>query len=128
MKKSKTKCDYNKNRSYENWPLYKKQRNRSLTLLRKTKKAYFEKLNIKEIDDNKIFCRTIRSYFRDKDNKSSKTTFAQNDIIIADEKRIAKLMNKYFRNIIKNLNLKVAIINTTNDTHSLTKSVKIILV
>ena len=37
-------------------------------------------------------------------------------------------MNKYFRNIIKNLNLKAAIINTTNDTHSLTKSVKIILV
>ena len=49
MKRSKLKNKYNKKRNYENWSLYKKQRNYCLSLLRKTKKAYFKKLNIKEI-------------------------------------------------------------------------------
>ena len=55
MKRSKLKNKYNKKRNYENWSLYKKQRNYCLSLLRKTKKAYFKKLNIKEIGDNKTF-------------------------------------------------------------------------
>ena len=40
---------------------------------------------------------------------------------VADEKRVAELMNKYFINITKNLNLKVLIINTTDDIQSLAK-------
>ena len=113
MKRSQLKNKYNKKRNYENWSLYKKQRNYCLSLLRKTKKAYFEKLNIKEIGDNKTFWKTVRPYFSDKDNKSSKITLVENNIVIADEKRVAELMNKYFINIAKNLNLKALRINTT---------------
>ena len=90
--------------------------------MRKTKKAYFEKLNLKEIGDNKTFWKTVRPYFSDKDNKSSKITLVENNIVIADEKRVAELMNKYFINITKNLNLKALIINTTDDIQSLTKN------
>ena len=86
--------------------------------MRKTKKAYFEKLNIKEIGDNKTFWETVRPYFSDKDNKSSKITLVENNIVIADEKRVAELMNKYFIN----LNLKAPIIHTTDDIQSLTKN------
>ena len=88
--------------------------------MRKTKKAYFEKLNIKEIGDNKTFWKTVWPYFSDKD-KSSKTTLVESNIVIADEKRVAELMNKYFINITKNLNLKAPISNTTDDIQSLTK-------
>ena len=84
MKRSKLKNKYNKKRNYENWSLYKKQRNYCLSLLRKTKKAYFKKLNIKEIGDNKTFQKTVQPYFSDKDNKSSKITLAENNIVIAD--------------------------------------------
>ena len=49
MKRSKLKNKFNKKRNYENWSLYKKLGNCCLTLLRKTKKAYFEKQNNKEI-------------------------------------------------------------------------------
>ena len=122
MKRSKLKNKYDKKRNYENWSLYKKQRNYCLSLLRKTKKAYFEKLNIKEIGDNKTFWETVRPYFSDKDNKSSKITLVENNIVIADEERVAELMNKYFVNITKNLNLKAPIINTTDDIQSLTKN------
>ena len=121
MKRSQLKNKYNKKRNYENWSLYKKQRNYCLSLLKKTKEAYFAKLNIKEIGDNKTFSKTVRPYFSDKDNKSSKITLFENNIVIADEKRVAELMNKYFVNITKNLNLKALIINTTEDVQSLTK-------
>ena len=117
MKRSKLETKYNKKRNYENWSLYQTQRNYCLSLLRKTKKAYFEKLNIKEIGDNKTFWETARPYFSDKDNKSSKITLAENNIVIEDEKTLQK-----------KLNLKAPIINTTDDIQSLTKNMIIILV
>ena len=121
MKRSKLKNKYNKTRNYENCSLYKKQRNYCESLLRKTKKAYFEKLNLKEIGDNKRFWKTTWPYFSDKDNKSSKIILAENNIVIADEKRVAELKNKCFLTITKKLNLKAPISNTTDDIQSLTK-------
>ena len=91
-------------------------------MLRKNKKAYFEKLSIKEIGGNKTFRKTVWPYFNDKDNKSSKITLVENNFVIADEERVAELMNKYFINIAKNLNLKVQVIKTTDDIQSLTKN------
>ena len=122
MNRSKLKNKYNKKRNYESWSLYKKQRNCCLSLLRKTKKAYFEKLNIKEIGDNKTFWKTVRPYFSDKDNKSSKATLVENNIVIADEKSVAELINKDFINVTESLNLKAPIINTTDDIQSFTKN------
>ena len=104
MKRSKLKNKYNKKRNYENCSLYKKQKNYYLILLRKTKIAYYEKLNIKEIGDNKTFWKTFWPYFKDKDKKSFKITLVENNIVIAHEKRVAELMDKYFINSIKNLN------------------------
>ena len=46
-------------------PFIKKPRNYCVTLLRKIRKAYFEKLNIKEIGDNATLWRTARPYFSD---------------------------------------------------------------
>ena len=51
----------------ENWSLYEKQRNHWLTLLRKTKKPDFQKLNIKEIGKTKTFWKTVRPNFSCKD-------------------------------------------------------------
>ena len=90
--------------------------------MRKTKKAHFEKLSIKEIGDNKTFWKTVRPYFSDKDNKSSKITLVENNIVIADEKSVAELINKDFINVTESLNLKAPIINTTDDIQSFTKN------
>ena len=65
---------------------------------------------------------TVRPYFSNKGNKSTKTTLVENNIVIAYKKRAAELMNKYFINIIRNLNFKATIINTTDDIQSLTKN------
>ena len=113
MKWSKLKNKYNKKRNYENWSIYQKQKNYCLSVLGKTKKGYFEKLDIKETGDNETFWKTVAPYFSDKGNKSSKTTLVENNITIANEKRVEELMNKYFINITKNLNLKAPVINTS---------------
>ena len=60
MVRSKLKNKYNKNRTEENWGSYKKQRNFCVNLLRKTKKDYFNDLNINNITDNKVFWKTIK--------------------------------------------------------------------
>ena len=58
MVRPKLKNKYNKNRTEENWDSYKKQRNFCVNLS-KTKKDYFNDLNIKNITDNKAFWKTI---------------------------------------------------------------------
>ena len=86
--------------------------------MRKANKVRLEKLNIEVITDNKTFWKTARPYFSDEDNKSSRISLVENNIATADEKRVTELMNKYFINITKNLNLKALVINTTDDIQS----------
>ena len=86
--------------------------------MRKANKVYLEKLNIEVITDNKTFWKTARPYFSDEDNKSPKITLVEINIATAGEKRVTELINKYFINITKNLNVKAPVINTTDDIQS----------
>ena len=72
MHRSKLKNIYNKKRTDVNWANYKKQRNFCVTLLRRTKKEYFQNLNVKDLSDNKKFWKTIKSYFSNKGLNSNK--------------------------------------------------------
>ena len=121
MKRSQLKNTYNKNHNYENWYLYKKQRNFCVSLLRKTKRNYFKNVKIQDITDNKKFWKTIRPYFSDKGYNQTKITIVEKDSIITDEKKIATLMNNYFINITKNLDLKPSTVPNTNDADEITK-------
>ena len=82
MKRSQLKNRYNKNHNYENWYLYKKQRNFCVSLLRKTKRNYFKNVKIQDITDNKKFWKTIRSYFSDRVYNQTKITIVKKDSVI----------------------------------------------
>ena len=56
MKRSRLRNKYLKNNNEENRKLYAKQRNYCVSLLRKTKKGYYE--NLDERKDNKLFWKT----------------------------------------------------------------------
>ena len=75
-------------------------------LLRKTKRSYFEQINIKDISDNRKFWSTIKPFFSNKGLNSNKLMLIENDKLISEEPLLAKIMNEYFTNITKNLNLK----------------------
>ena len=121
MKRSQLKNRYNKNHNYENWYLYKKQRNFCVSLLRKTKRNYFKNVKTQDIKDNKKFWKTIRPYFSDKEYNQTKIRVVKKDCIITDEKKIASLMNNYFTNITKTLDLKPSTASNTSDIDEITK-------
>ena len=55
MKRSRLRNKYLKNNNEENRKLYAKQRNYCVSLLRKTKKAYYENLDERKVSDSKLF-------------------------------------------------------------------------
>ena len=88
------------------WCNYKSQRNRCLNILRKTKKEYFNSLNIKQVSDNKLFWKSVKPFFSDKGSNSSKIKLVEENNFISGEEEIANIMNNYFINVTKTLNLK----------------------
>ena len=74
MHRSKLKNIYNKYGTEDNWENQKKQRNFSVNLLRKTKTEYFQKLNVKDLSDNRKFQKTIKPFFSNKGLNSKKLT------------------------------------------------------
>ena len=124
MLRSKLKNSFNKDRSYENWCKYKRQRNFCVNLLRKTKRNFFKNVNEKKISDNRTFWKEIKPYFNDKGSMSSKITLDERDKIIHRDKEIVESMNKYFVNKTKTLRLKRPKKYDANDIDILTSQFK----
>ena len=124
MVSSKLKNKYNRNRTEENWDSYKKQRNFCINLLRKTKKDYFNYLNIKNITDYKAFWKTIKLYFSNKGLNSSSLILSEKNKIVTNDQDIANIMNNYFTGIASHLNLKRDQINHTENLTNITENFK----
>ena len=56
--------------------------------------------------DNKKFWKTIKPFFSNKGLNSNKLMLWEKDVVAADEKALATLMNNYFVNITADLDLK----------------------
>ena len=70
------------------------------------KREYFQNLNIKSINDNKTFWKTVKPFFSDKGNKDQrKIILDENNEIIRDDIKNASTMNDYFVDITKNLDI-----------------------
>ena len=72
MHRSKLKNSYTNYRAEDNWANYKKQRNFCVNLLRKTKTEYFQKLNVKDLSENRTFWKNIKPFFSNKGLNSNK--------------------------------------------------------
>ena len=96
-----------KSRSESDKKAYNKQRNKCVSLLRKTKKAYYSNLNVKDVVDNKKFWKTIKRFFSDKSNNFENISVIENGNLLTDYFEIAETFNKYLQNLLPNLALKV---------------------
>ena len=65
MTRTKLRNIFLQNRSEENRIRYTKQINFCVSLLRKTKKRYYENLNEKFVVDNKLFWKTVKPLLSD---------------------------------------------------------------
>ena len=85
-----------KNRGEENKINYNKQRNLCSTLLRKSKRAYYQNLSVENICDNKIFWKIVKPLLSNKIMSSKKITLAEGTIILKNGKETAKVLNNFF--------------------------------
>ena len=63
MTRSRLRNKYLKNRNEENRAIYVKQINYCVSLLRKSKKKYYENLDKRNLMDNKLSWKTINLHF-----------------------------------------------------------------
>ena len=64
---------------------YEKQRNTCVKLLRKTKKDFFNNLDVKCVTDNKQFWKTVKQCLTDKTLKSKRITLIESEKVVSDE-------------------------------------------
>ena len=110
MNISRFKNKFCKNKSPENWELFRRQRNYCVKLLRKTKMEYFKTLDSKNLSDSRKFWKSVKPLFSDKGLNSGKIILNENNELQTNESIIAETMNNYFVNITSTLNLKPDII------------------
>ena len=103
MVRSKLRKKFLKSRSKSDKKAYNKQRNKCVSLLRKTKKTYYLNLNVKDVVDNKFW--KTKSFFSDKSDNFENISLIEKANLLTNDSEIAETFNKYFQNLVPNLDL-----------------------
>ena len=106
MTRSRLRNKFLKHPTDENRSNYTKYRNYCTSLFRKEKKLYYNNLDMKLINDNKKFWKTVKPLFSDKHFGNNKITLLDGDEIISEDAEVADKFNRYFSNVVKNLNIE----------------------
>ena len=100
MVRSKLRNIFLKLNTIESRDACKKQRNFCVSLLRMTKKNYYENLNVV---DNKTFWKSVKPFFSEKSQVNTKIILLDDEEIISDSTNCAEILNNYFSDIAINL-------------------------
>ena len=90
----------------ENQLAYKRQRNYCVKLLKRSKKDFYNNLNVKKVTDNKHFWKTIKPNFTDKILRDEKIVLVEDDKVITAETDLAKIFKDHFENIVESLHIE----------------------
>ena len=105
MNRTRLRNIYCKDRTVDNLKGFKKQRNKYVKILRQAKEDYCKGLEIKNLTDNRKFWRSVKPLFNDKVKTSSTIVLMENDEIVSEDQAVATILNDYFSNITKSLNI-----------------------
>ena len=101
---------------------YKKQRNFCVSLRRKCMKNYLKKLTEKGLTTNKSFWKFMKPFLINKGfTGNNDITLIRQNKIISDEKKLTRLFNSYYINIVekssdtKTLNFKNTSVHSVRD-------------
>ena len=106
MTRSRLRNKYLKNPSNINKINYHKHRNYCVNLLRKVKKRYYNNIDLKLLTENKLFWKTIKPLFSDKHNICRKITLIDDEEIISNDVKVAKIMNDFFSDAVAKLDIE----------------------
>ena len=120
MLRTKLRYQFLKAKTSEAKLKYNKQRNLCVSLLRKTKRNYYENLNLNDISDNKKFWTTMKPLFCNKIKSVENITLDENGKLVRNEQEVANIFNDFFVNIVPNLgiNREHDFLNTTYISHN----------
>ena len=105
MTRTKLRTIFLQNRSEENRIRYTKQRNFCVSLLRKTKKRYYENLNEKFVVDNKLFWKTVKPLLSDNVAGKDEIHLIENNELVKTDQEFAEVLNNFFSNIVQYLDI-----------------------
>ena len=106
MVRTKLLNKFRKENSFINELEYKRQRNFCTTLIKKTKRNFYNNLNVNKIADNKSFWKIVKPSFTEKTLKYEKIVLTENDATFSEENTIAEIFRPYFDGIVDGLNTK----------------------
>ena len=103
--KTKLRNTLLKNRSEENKKSYNMQRNYCVSLLRNSKRDYYNNLNEKKVCDNRKFWKVVKPLLSNKVVSNEKITLVEGEEIVKTDQTNGKVLNNFFSNIAKNLEI-----------------------
>ena len=85
-----------KNSSAGNKLAYDTQRNYCVSLTGKSKNDYYKNLGNRNVSNNKLFWKAVKTFFSDKGPMRQKIILIENDQIIGNNKEIYESFKKFF--------------------------------
>ena len=119
MSRTRLLNKYRRNNSAGNLFAYKRQRNFCVKLLRKSKKNFYNNLNVKRITDHRKFWQTIKPNCTDKTLKDERITLVNGDKVITEEKDVVKIFKDHFEKIVETLKIDRPILSDLSDDPAL---------
>ena len=105
MLRTRLKNRYNRNKTADNWDTFRRQRNFCAKLSHKTKRDFYNQLDISEVTDNKKFSKTVKPFISDKCSSKSHIILIEEGETVSNESDVAEIFNKFFVTITKSLGI-----------------------
>ena len=117
MKKTQLANKRHKTNDEEDFRLYKMQKNFVNRECKRAKKNYFNDLDVKCLQDNKKFWKTVGNEFSDKTKGNHKITLVKGNNIISNDDEVAKEFDNVFTNAVNKLDIPQIQINEVEDIY-----------
>ena len=88
-------------------------------MVRQARINFFTNLDIRQVQDNRRFWKTVKPLLSSKSKSSDKIALTEHDSIITNNEEIAETLNDYFMKIADSLKIPTGISNL-NDIHYIT--------
>merc|ERR1711989_12756 len=126
MTRARLRNRYYRNPSEENKRAYTKQKNFCTNLLIREKKKHYSDLDVKVLEDNRKFWRTVKPLFSEKCMTKQTIRLNESGKIVSDTKEVAEILNNYFMDAVENLEVKRYLPNIVFDGENLDQIDKMI--
>ena len=106
VSRSRLRNRYHKHHNIANRNAYKKHRNFCVPLFKKEKKNYYENFDINKFTENNSFWKAIKPLFTEIHLFHNNITLVEKEEIIPRDPDVAEILNTYFSNIVKGLDIE----------------------